>query len=101
MASEEDTRRRVFEYVRDGQKLKLCILHNALKREKISNYEICDMMSHYYPIKLFTINDAYESLRKEGFITYDSNLRSDLLRDKHAVSSVFEQYRDLVEPSTG
>lgn len=99
MASEEDTRRRIFEYVRDGQKLKLCMLHSALKREKISNYEICDMMSHYYPIKLFTISEAYESLRKEGFITYDSNLRSDVLRDKHAISSVFEQYRDLVEPS--
>jgi DNA-binding transcriptional regulator YhcF (GntR family) len=99
MASEEDTRRRIFEYVRDGQKLKLCMLHSALKKEKISTYEICDMMGHYYPIKLFTINEAYESLRKEGFITYDSNLRSDSLRDKHAISNVFEQYRDLVEPS--
>lgn len=98
MTSEEVIKKRIFEYVRDGQKLKLCILDVALKKEKLSSYEIAEAMSQYYPIGLFTINDAYESLKKDGFIAYDSNLSADALADKYAVSRVFEQYRDLIGP---
>lgn len=98
MASEEDIKKRIFEYVRDGQKLKLCILDSALKKEKFSVYEITEAMSHYYPIKLFTINEAYETLKKEGFIAYDSTLMSETLVNKNNVSYVFQQYRDLIEP---
>jgi hypothetical protein len=98
MASEEDIGKRVFEYVRAGQKLKLCILHNASKQEAISNYEMCEKMDYYYPVKLFTVNEAYEALKKEGFITYEPNLKSDSLANKYLISSVFEKYRDLIGP---
>lgn len=98
MASEEDIKKRIFEYVRDGQKLKLCILDISLKREKLSPYAIAEAVSGYYPISLFTINDAYESLKKDGFIAFDSNLNADALANKYAVSRVFEQYRDLIGP---
>jgi len=84
--------------VRDGQKLKVCMLDSALKKDKISDYAVAEAISRYYPIKLFTISEAYESLKKDGFIGYDTSLGGDKLVNRDTVSRVFEQHRELIEP---
>jgi len=98
MTSQEDVKKHIFEYVREGQKLKLCILDTLLKRDKASQYDVVEALSRYYPLKLFTISQAYESLKKEGLLIYDAKLYSDVPFSKEIISKVFSELSEFIEP---
>nr|MDO8080345.1 hypothetical protein [Candidatus Freyarchaeota archaeon] len=95
---EDQIKKKILEYITKNKKSKLCIIDIFLRNDRLSDSEVKDFITPYYPCRLFSISKIYEELKREGLLLRDTAKYKEYLPDRDSVLKVFKELEVLIAP---